>query len=173
MSTSSRRTSQIALDDGTLLNLCILETKLGVTQENGALMSGTKPNVRHQAGGGGSVLITSSVRDRERYDLVDDRRDVATRLPRALRGRLVTCLEHSGRDQHQRLVRHLPLGLGFSTSQDFNGDIRADRVLRRVLDPRHGAALARRSVRVSYGQCATRHASLDRHGRGRLPDGVA
>ena len=46
-----------------------------------------------------------------------------TRTPRAVRGRLLACLEHSGGDQHQRPVRHLPLGLGFSTSQDFNGDI--------------------------------------------------
>jgi hypothetical protein len=62
--------------------------------------------------------------DRERYELVDDRRDMATRTPRAVRGRLVACLEHSGGDQHQRPVRHLPLGRwGFSTSQDFNGDI--------------------------------------------------
>jgi hypothetical protein len=32
-------------------------------------------------------------------------------------------LQYRGGDQHQRLIRHLPLGLGFSTSQDFNGDI--------------------------------------------------
>jgi hypothetical protein len=38
-------------------------------------------------------------------------------------GRLVTCLEYGGSDQHQRLVRDLPLGWGCSTSQDFNGDI--------------------------------------------------
>jgi hypothetical protein len=34
-----------------------------------------------------------------------------------------SCLQYSGGDQHQRPVRHLPLGQGFSTSQDFNGDI--------------------------------------------------
>ena len=59
---------------------------------------------------------------------------------------------------------------------------RADRVLRLLLDPRHGAALARRSVRLpasmeraacAHGERATRHAPLDRHRRGHLPDGVA
>ena len=58
-------------------------------------------------------------------------------------------------------------GWGFSTSQDFNGDIALHRVLRLVLDPRHGAALARRSVRLpapmergacAHGERATRHA---------------
>jgi hypothetical protein len=49
--------------------------------------------------------------DRERYDLVDDRRDLATRTPRARRGRLVARLEYRGGDQHQRPVRlHLHLG---------------------------------------------------------------
>jgi hypothetical protein len=48
---------------------------------------------------------------------------VATGTPRTVRGRLVARLEHGGGDQHQRLLRHLPLGLGFSTSQDLNGDI--------------------------------------------------
>ena len=48
---------------------------------------------------------------------------MATGTPRAVRGRLVACLEYRGGDQHQRPVWHLPLRLGFSTSQDFNGDI--------------------------------------------------
>jgi hypothetical protein len=48
-------------------------------------------------------------------------------------------------------------------------------------DPRHGAAVARRSVRLpapmersacALWQHATRHAPLDRHRRGRLHDGV-
>jgi hypothetical protein len=34
-----------------------------------------------------------------------------------------TRLEHSGGDQQQRPVRHLSLGLGRWTSQDFNGDV--------------------------------------------------
>jgi hypothetical protein len=48
---------------------------------------------------------------------------MTTGTPQALRGRLVACLAQSGGDQHQRLVRDLPLGLGFSTSPDFSGDI--------------------------------------------------
>jgi hypothetical protein len=48
---------------------------------------------------------------------------MATRAPRALRGRLVACLEYGGGDQHQRPVRHLSLGLGLLDAQDFNGDI--------------------------------------------------
>ena len=35
-------------------------------------------------------------RNRERCDLVDARRDMATRAPRAVRGRLLTCLQHGG-----------------------------------------------------------------------------
>jgi hypothetical protein len=59
---------------------------------------------------------------------------------------------------------------------------RARRMLRLVLDPRHGAAVARRSVRLpapmervacAHGECATRHAALDRHRRGHLADRVA
>ena len=69
-------------------------------------------------------------RDRERYDLVDDRRDMATRTPRAVRGRLVACLEHRGGDQHQRLVRHLPLGLGLLDLAGLQRRHRAHRVLR-------------------------------------------
>ena len=61
-------------------------------------------------------------RDRERYDLVDHRRDLATRTPRAVRGRLLACLQYGGGDQHQRLVLYR-WGWGFSISQDFNGDI--------------------------------------------------
>jgi hypothetical protein len=79
------------------------------------LTSGTTPNLRHQASGGGSRIL----------GLLD-----VARLQR----------------------RHRP-----------------DRVLRLILDPRHGAALARRSVRLpaplergacAHGQCPTRHAAL-------------
>jgi hypothetical protein len=121
-------------------------------------------------------------RDRERYHLVDDRRDIATRTPRTVRGRLLPCLQYRGGDQHQRPVRHLPLGLGLLDIAGLQRRHCADRVLRRILDPRHGAALARRSVRLSapmeraagaLWQRATRHASLDRHRRGHLPHGVA
>jgi hypothetical protein len=57
---------------------------------------------------------------------------------------------------------------------------RADRVLRLILDP----AMARRwhadhfgflrpwNEVPAYRECATRHAPLDRHRRGHLPDGV-
>jgi hypothetical protein len=59
---------------------------------------------------------------------------------------------------------------------------RAHRVLRLVLDPRHGAALARRSVRLpapmaraacAHGERATHNAPLDWHRRDHLPNGVA
>ena len=86
-------------------------------------------------------------RDRERYDLVDDRRDMATGTPRAVRGRLVAGLEYGGGDQHQCPVRHLPLGLGLLELAGLQRRHRAHRVLRLLLDPRHGAALACRSVR--------------------------
>jgi hypothetical protein len=74
-------------------------------------------------------------RDRERYDLVDDRRDMAARTLRVVRGRLLACLEHSGGDQHQRPVRHLPLGLGFLDLAGLQRRHRARRVLRLILDP--------------------------------------
>jgi hypothetical protein len=48
---------------------------------------------------------------------------MATMTPRAVPRRLVACLEYGGPDQHQQPVRHLSLGWGFSTNQDFNGDI--------------------------------------------------
>src|ERR671918_2566159 len=145
------------------------------------LTSGTTPNLRHQASGGGTATITSSVA------IVNDTSwstIVGTWRPGRLElyvGRLVACLQHSGGDQHQRLVRHLPLGLGLLDLAGLQPRHRPDRVLRLILDPRHGAALARRSVRLpapmergarAHGQCATRHAPLDRHRRGHLPDGI-
>ena len=77
--------------------------------------------------------------------------------------------------QHQRLVRHLPLGLGLLHLAGLQRRHRARRVLRLILHPRHGAALARRSVRLpapmgrgacAHGECAARHAPLDPY---RLP----
>ena len=59
---------------------------------------------------------------------------------------------------------------------------RPDPVLRRLLDEPNGPPLARRSLRLpaplergacAHGECATRHAALDRHGRRHLPDGIA
>jgi hypothetical protein len=95
------------------------------------------------------LVLTVVVAVLERYDLVDARRDMATGAPRAVRGRLVGVPPV----QRRRPITSALFGIyrwgwGFSTSQDFNGDNRAHRVLRRVLDSRHGAALARRSVRL-------------------------
>jgi hypothetical protein len=110
------------------------------------------------------------------------RRDMATRTPRVVRGRLVACLEYSGGYQHQRLVRHLPLGLGLLDLAGLQRRHRARRVLRLILDPCHGAALACRSVRLpapmergacAFWQRASLNASLDRHRRGHLHHGVA
>ena len=120
-------------------------------------------------------------RDRERYDLVDDRRDMATGTPRAVRGRLVAGLEYGGGDQHQCPVRHLPLGWGFSSSQDFNGDIALIACFASSWTP----AMVRRWHADPFGSCVhgtkclrslaapTRHAPLDRHGRGHVPHGIA
>jgi hypothetical protein len=121
-------------------------------------------------------------RDRERYDLVDDRRDLAAETPRAVRGRLLACLEHCGGDQHQRCVRHLPLGLGLLHQPGLQRRHRPDPVLRRACwtgymvrrwhaDPFGFLRPWARSLR----SWPVRHlnASRDRHGRGHLPDGVA
>jgi hypothetical protein len=86
--------------------------------------------------------------DRERHHLVDARRDLAARAPRAVRGRLLARQQHGGPDQHQRPVRDLPLGLGLLDQPGLQRRLRPHRVLRRVVDPRHGTALARRSVRL-------------------------
>jgi hypothetical protein len=98
-------------------------------------------------------------RDRDRYRLVDARRDLATGTPRAVRGRLLACLEYRGGYQPQRLVRHLPLGLGLLDLAGLQRRHRAHRVFRLILDPRHGAAVARRSVRLPapMGRAACAH----------------
>ena len=130
----------------------------------------------------GTVTITLVRRDRERYDLVDDRRDLATGTPGAVLGRLLARLQHRGGDQHQRPVRHLPLGLGLLDLAGLQRRHRPDRVLRVVLDGPtwSGAGTPIRSASCAHGtsclrswECATRHAPLDRHRRGHLPDGVA
>jgi hypothetical protein len=92
-------------------------------------------------------------RDRERYDVVDDRRDVVTGTPRAVRGRLVARLEHGGGDQHQRPVRHLPVGLGLLDLAGLQRRHRAHRVLRLILDPRPwcGAGRPIRSASCAHG----------------------
>ena len=88
------------------------------------LSSGTTPNLRHQASGGGTVTITSVRRDRERYDLVDDRRDTGDQDASS-------STWTAGRAPPARRRRPTPAplfgiyrwGWGFSTNQDFNGDI--------------------------------------------------
>ena len=48
---------------------------------------------------------------------------MATRTPRAVRGRLLAGLEHSGGDEPSALFGIYRWGWGFSTTQDFNGDL--------------------------------------------------
>ena len=145
------------------------------------LTSGTTPNLRHQASSG-TVTITSSVA------IVNDTTwstIVGTWRP----GRLELYVDGFSRASStaaatntSALFGNLPLGLGLLDLAGLQRRYRADRVLRLVLDPRHGPPLARRSVRLpapmervacAYGQCATRHAPLDRHRCGRLHHGVA
>jgi hypothetical protein len=45
-------------------------------------------------------------------------------------------LQYRGGDQHQRLIRHLPLGLGLLDLARLQRRHRADRVLRLILDRR-------------------------------------
>ena len=144
------------------------------------LSSGTTPNLRHQASGGGTVTITSSVaivNDTTWSTIVGTWR--SGRLERYVDG-FSRASSTSGGDQQQRLVRHLSLGLGLLDVAGLQRRHRADRVLRLILDPRHGAALARRSVRLpapiergacAYWQCATHTPPFDRHRRGHLPHG--
>ena len=120
-------------------------------------------------------------RDRERYDLVDARRDLASRMPRAARGRLVASVQHRGGDQHQHPVRHLSLGLGLLDLAGLKRRRRAHRVLRLILDPPPwcGAGTRIRSVSChgtrSLSSWGARHwpRPLDRHRRGRLHQGIA
>jgi hypothetical protein len=145
------------------------------------LTSGTTPNLRHQAGGGGTVTLTSSVA------IVNDTTwstIVGTWRP----GRLELYVDGFSRAFSTAAATSTSArfgiyrwGWGFSTSQDFNGDIALIACFASSWT-RHGAALARRSVRLpapmerracALWQCATRHAALDRHRRGRLHHGVA
>ena len=139
------------------------------------LSFGATPDLRHEASGGGTLPITSFVA------IVNDTtssgpgdRHASSCTWAASRGPRV-------RRRHQCLVRHLPLGLGLLDLAGLQRRHRPDRVLRLALDPRHGAALARRSVLFSapmergagaLWQRATRHATLDRHRRSHLLDGV-
>jgi Concanavalin A-like lectin/glucanases superfamily len=142
----------------------------------------TTPNLRHQASGGGTVTITSSVA------IVNDTTwstIVGTWRP----GRLELYVDGWSRASGTATTTNTSAlfgiyrwGWGFSTSQDFKRRHRAHRVFRIILDPRDGAALARRSVRLpapmergagAHGECATRHATLDQHRRSHFPDGAA
>ena len=145
------------------------------------LMSGTTPNLRHQASGGGAVSIASSVA------IVNDTTwstIVGTWRP----GRLELYVDGWSRASSTAAATNtsalfgISAGAGAFRQPGLQWRHRPDRVFRRVLDPRHGAALARRSVRLpaplERGACAlwqpaTLNASLDRHRRGHLPDGVA
>ena len=71
----------------------------------------------------------SSVAIVNEFDLDDARRDMATGTPRAVRGRLVACLDTVSPTNTSALFGIHRWGWGFSMSQDFNGDI-ARRVLR-------------------------------------------
>jgi hypothetical protein len=111
------------------------------------LSSGTTPNLRHQASGGGTVTITSSVA------IVNDTTwwtIVGTWRP----GRLELYVDGFSRASStavtstSRPVRHLPPGLGLLDLAGLQRRHRAHRVLRLILDPRDGAAVARRSVRL-------------------------
>ena len=87
------------------------------------LSSGTTPNLRHQASGGGTITITSSVA------IVNDTTwstIVGTWRPGRLElyvGRLVAWLEYRAATNTSALLGIYRWGWGFSTSQDFNGDI--------------------------------------------------
>ena len=91
-----------------------------------------------------------------------------TLLMAATGGWLVARLQHGGPDQHQRLVRHLPLGWGFSTSQDFSGDIALIAASSRPGPPPWcGADTPIRSASCAHGrgacahrECATRQPSI-------------
>ena len=62
--------------------------------------------------------------------------------PRSVRGDgFFARLQYRGGDQHQRLVRHLPLGLGLLDGAGLQRRRRAHRASRLALDHRHGAAL--------------------------------
>ena len=98
----------------------------------------------------------------------------------AVRGRLVACLEHAAATNTSALFGIYRWGWGFSTSQDFNGDIALSRASPPP-GPGHdppvdadpfGFLCPWNEVPRSWG---LPHPPVlrDRHGRGHLPDGVA
>jgi hypothetical protein len=123
------------------------------------LSSGTTPNLRHQTSGGGTVTITSSVA------IVNDT-TWSTLVGTWRPGRLELYVDGWSRASSTAAATNTSAlfgiyrwGWGLSTA-GLQRRHRAHRVLRLFLDPRHGAPLARRSVRVpaprERGACALR-----------------
>jgi hypothetical protein len=120
-------------------------------------------------------------RDHERYDLVDDRRDLAP-------GRLELYVDGFSRASSTAAATNTSAlfgiyrwGWGFSTSQDFNGDIAliacfasswTPAMVRRWHADPFGFLRPWNELPALMGSAPTRHAPIDRHGRGHLPDGV-
>jgi Concanavalin A-like lectin/glucanases superfamily len=145
------------------------------------LTSGTTPNLRHQAGGGGTVTITSSVA------IVNDTTwstIVGTWRP----GRLELYVDGWPRASGTLAATNTSAlfaihrwGWGFSTSQDFNGDIALIACFASASTPaKVQAGTPIRSASCAHGTSCLRSwgvrhppRPLDRHRRGHLPDGVA
>jgi hypothetical protein len=127
--------------------------------------TGPVPNARHD-GAGGSVSISggSMVNDTTWHTLLTN---VAPSFLRALPRWQPGCEQHGGEHRDQHRLEHLPVRLGLFDQPGLQRRHCADRVLRLLLDPHYGAAVARRSVRFpppmergarAHEQCATRHA---------------
>jgi hypothetical protein len=135
------------------------------------LTSGTKPNLRHQASGGGTVTITSSVA------IVNDSTwstIVGTWRP----GRLELYVDGWSRASSTAAATNTSAsfgiyrwGWGFSTLQDFNGDIALIACFASSWTP----AMVRRwhaDLGRSRGAGRRRAAAARRRWGGHLPDGV-
>ena len=101
------------------------------------LASGITPNLRHDSNTG-TVTITSSRLDHQRHRVAYARGHVAPAAARAVPGRHLAGQQHRGEHEHQRCVRHLPLGLGLLHQPGLQRRHRPDPVLRRLLDGPHG-----------------------------------
>ena len=141
--------------------------------------TGPVPNARHE-GAGGSVTISGGnmVNDTTWHTLLTTWRPHFFGL--YLDGHLVasSTAANTATSDAWSIYRW---GWGFSTNQDFNGDI-ALILCCGACWTGHGPPVARRPLRLpapmergacAHGKRATRHAPLDRHRRGHLPDGVA
>ena len=145
------------------------------------LASGVTPNLRHDSDTG-TVTITSSVsvtNDTAWHALV------ATWRPRRLElyldgiSRANSTAANTNTSDAFGIYRW---GWGFSTNQDFNGDIALILCCGACWTGPHRPPVARRPLRLpaplergacAHGECATRHAPLDQHWRGHLSNGVA